>query len=118
SPRRSSAHAHEQAAVRGRCDHVAVQHEANPAEHFDFMDGAVPASAVRTVAARFWAKAMRIPPVGTTPSGHPRVILFRGKLEMDRRSIRQSGLVQALANARPLGTPAFGKCELLLDAGD
>ena len=47
-----------------------------------------------------------------------RVTVFRGKLAMDRRSIRQSGLVQALANARPLGTPAFGRSKLLLDAGD
>jgi len=47
-----------------------------------------------------------------------RVTVFRGKLAMDRRSIRQSGLVQALANARPPGTPAFGWSELLLDAGD
>src|SRR5262249_52051972 len=53
------ADAHEQAAFGDRCYQVTVQHKADPAEHFDFGMALAPASAVRTLAARSWSKAMR-----------------------------------------------------------
>src|SRR5262249_13917729 len=72
---------------------------------------------------RTFSKMRQSSPLETLSAGPaaPKAVamtVFRGKLAMDRRSIRQSGLVQALANARPLGTPAVGRSELLLDAGD